>query len=132
MLQKQGILPTHGRRQSVPVEWLARSAAIAERIHGVLRAKMMLQKDLAATIGIKPQQVSKILKGNVNLTLGTISKLEAALGIRLLEVVVHDPEVAPHGGVKRERKRHQLSHRVFADIGGVSDTATGAGSPTAR
>jgi transcriptional regulator with XRE-family HTH domain len=46
----------------------------------------MSQKELAERIGVSPQQVSKIVKGNENLTLETISKLEAALGVPLIEV----------------------------------------------
>ena len=66
--------------------WLDRSAEVALLILSTLHAKNLSQKELAAMIGVSPQQVSKIVKGNVNLTLETISKLEAALDIRLLEV----------------------------------------------
>jgi transcriptional regulator with XRE-family HTH domain len=48
----------------------------------------MSQKELAEKTGVSPQQVSKILKGNVNLTLDTSTRLEAALGIELLTIPV--------------------------------------------
>ena len=35
-------------------------------------------------IGVSPQYVNKIVKGKENLTLDTISKLEQALGIKLI------------------------------------------------
>jgi ribosome-binding protein aMBF1 (putative translation factor) len=64
--------------------WLERSFNIALRILGALQATGMSQKELATKTGVSPQQVSKLLKGNENLTLETIAKLEAALGIVLL------------------------------------------------
>ncbi|NTV01426.1 MAG: helix-turn-helix transcriptional regulator [Chlorobiaceae bacterium] len=66
--------------------WRDRSSAIARRVTMALQARNLMQKELAEMLGIKPQQVSRILKGNVNLTLETISRLESALGIGLLEV----------------------------------------------
>lgn len=66
--------------------WTFRSSAIAKRVLEALKVKKMMQKELAMTIGFRPQQVSRILRGNVNLTIKTIAKLEAALGIRLIEV----------------------------------------------
>jgi len=64
--------------------WLERSSNIALRILGALQLNGMSQKELATKTGVSPQQVSKLLKGNENLTLETIAKLEAALGIGLL------------------------------------------------
>jgi len=64
--------------------WLKHSQAIALRILRTLRAKNVSQKELAEQIGVSPQQVNKIVKGRENLTLETIAKLEAALGIVLL------------------------------------------------
>jgi transcriptional regulator with XRE-family HTH domain len=64
--------------------WLKHSQAIAIRILRTLRAKNVSQKELAEKIGVSPQQVNKIVKGRENLTLETISKLEAALDIVLL------------------------------------------------
>lgn len=37
-------------------------------------------------MGVSPQQISKIVKGNENLTLETIVKLEKCLGAKLIEV----------------------------------------------
>lgn len=78
--------------------WLDRSAEIALRILSTLQAKNMSQKKLAAIIGVSPQQINKIVKGNVNLTLETISKLEAALDIQLMAV----PGEPLEGSSKRE------------------------------
>lgn len=70
----------------VSESWTFRSSAIAKRVLEALKVKKMMQKELAMTIGFRPQQVSRILRGDVNLTIKTIAKLEAALGIRLIEV----------------------------------------------
>ncbi|TLU84805.1 MAG: helix-turn-helix transcriptional regulator [Chlorobium sp.] len=66
--------------------WLKHSQAFALRILRTLRAKNISQKELAEKIGVSPQHVNKIVKGRENLTLETISKLEAALEISLLMV----------------------------------------------
>jgi len=66
--------------------WLQKSAAIALKVLRILREKGISQKDLAERLSISAQQVSKILKGNENLTLETITKLENALEIKLIEI----------------------------------------------
>lgn len=67
-------------------EWLRKSAKIALAIRRELRLKGMTQQDLAAKMGLSPQYVGRILKGQENLTLETISKLEAAIGISLVSL----------------------------------------------
>jgi len=66
-------------------EWLKKSAAIAVIVLDALSAQQLSQKDLAERMGISPQQISKIVKGQENLTLETISNLEMALGIQLID-----------------------------------------------
>lgn len=65
-------------------EWLKKSAAIAVRVLEVLKAQGLSQKDLAEKMNVSPQQVSKIIKGQENLTLETITNLEHALGIQII------------------------------------------------
>jgi|ERR1700678_1386675 ribosome-binding protein aMBF1 (putative translation factor) len=65
-------------------EWLKKSAAIAVRVLDALKAQNLSQKDLAERMNISPQQISKIIKGQENLTLETISNLEIALGIQIM------------------------------------------------
>lgn len=67
-------------------EWLRKSAKIALAIRRELRLKGMTQQDLAVKMGLSPQYVGRILKGQENLTLETISKLEAAIGISLVSL----------------------------------------------
>lgn len=66
-------------------EWLKKSATIAVRVLDALKAQHLSQKALADRMHISPQQISKIVKGQENLTLETISNLEKALGIQIIE-----------------------------------------------
>jgi transcriptional regulator with XRE-family HTH domain len=73
-------------------EWLDRSAKIAIKILSKLRNNRnegkspSTQIELAELMGVKPQQVNSIVKGVENLQLQTISRIEMALGIQLVEV----------------------------------------------
>lgn len=66
--------------------WLDKSAQIALKVLRTIRAKNITQLQLAELMSVSPQQVNKIVKGQENLTLETISKLETALNIALVEV----------------------------------------------
>ena len=66
--------------------WLEKSAFIAIKILRAIRDQGISQKELSETMGVSAQYVNKIVKGNENLSLETISKLEAALGIQLIEI----------------------------------------------
>ncbi len=70
-------------------DWLKLSQAIALRILRTLRAKNISQKELAEKIGVSPQQVNKIVKGKENLTLETISKIQTALGVSLMNASLY-------------------------------------------
>lgn len=64
--------------------WLKKSAHVALTVIGELRRRGMTQKELAEKMGLSAQQVNKIVKGQENLTLETLDKLERALNIQLL------------------------------------------------
>lgn len=66
--------------------WLKKSVDIALKVLDVLEARNMSQAELATKLVVSRQQVSKIVKGQENLTLETISKLEDVLGITLMVV----------------------------------------------
>lgn len=66
-------------------EWLKKSASIAVRVLDALKSKNISQKELAERMNVSPQQISKIIKGQENLTLETISNLEIALGIQIID-----------------------------------------------
>jgi len=57
---------------------------IVVRIHELLQIKGLTQKDLADRMNKKPSEINKWLKGNHNLTLKTVAKLEAELGAPII------------------------------------------------
>lgn len=65
-------------------DWLKKSAAIAVKVLDALKEQELTQKDLAERMGVSPQQVNKIVRGQENLTLQTIIKLELILGIHII------------------------------------------------
>lgn len=72
-------------------EWLELSSNIAIKVLSILKANKVAgkypnsQKKLAELMGISSQQINKIIKGNENLTLKTINKIEKTLNIKLVE-----------------------------------------------
>jgi transcriptional regulator with XRE-family HTH domain len=64
-------------------DWLKKSADIAIFVLEVMKAQNLSQKDLAEKLNVSPQQISKIVEGQENLTLETITNLEKVLGIRI-------------------------------------------------
>ena len=60
---------------------------IAEAIAKAIdNSKYSTRKEFAQAIGMKPSMLSRILAGNVNLTLKTITKIESALNIDIIHV----------------------------------------------
>jgi len=72
--------------------WLTKSVMIAISVLKALEAKGMTQKELADKLNVSPQAISKILKGKENVTLETISNLENALNITLVQIPEYEPE----------------------------------------
>lgn len=71
-------------------EWLDKSALIAIKILSTLRSQSITQKALAENIGVSPQYINKVVKGQENLSLETICKIEKSLGITLVAVPVYE------------------------------------------
>jgi transcriptional regulator with XRE-family HTH domain len=67
-------------------KWLRYSSQIARRIIASIEdSPDTTQTILADKLGVSKQRVSKIIKGNENLTLETIYKIEQALSIKLIQ-----------------------------------------------
>ena len=64
--------------------WLRYSSAIAISVRQRMKELGITQVALADKLGCTQQHVSMLLKGNANLTLETISKLEEALDFSLI------------------------------------------------
>lgn len=69
--------------------WLKKSADIALRVLDLLDEKGISQAELAARLNVSRQQVSKIVKGQENLTLETIARLEYVLDAVIVAVPQH-------------------------------------------
>ena len=92
------------RKRKSNAQWLRKSAQIAVRVLGRLKELNMSQKDLAIELGVAPQYVSKVVKGQENLTLETICKLESILGVVLADTQINNvttsyrvPEMVSYG-----------------------------------
>ncbi len=60
--------------------YVNRQVGLAATVAEVLKSKGMTQRELAEKIGKKESYISRILSGDANPTLKTISELEEALG----------------------------------------------------
>ena len=86
-------------------DWLRKSGRIAVAVLAAIDADPdMSQTLLAEKMGVTKQYISKIVKGQENLSLQTICKLESALGITLVEVQA--PQ-APQMATPVEYRPHQ-------------------------
>ena len=65
--------------------WLRHSQRIAAKVLLQMKQEGLTQKALAERMDCTQQYVSKILKGKENMSLDTLSKLEVALGISLID-----------------------------------------------
>lgn len=61
-------------------------ADLIVRIHDVMKQQGLSQKDLAEKMGQKPSAISRWLSGQYNITLRSIAKMEAELGMSLIEI----------------------------------------------
>jgi transcriptional regulator with XRE-family HTH domain len=77
------------RREKVSSEVRRRvnlSFLIVDRIHNILEEKGLKQKDLANMLGKNESEISKWMRGTHNFTIDTISSIEEALGMPILQV----------------------------------------------
>lgn len=65
--------------------WLRYSQKIAMMMLDKMEELGLTQKSLAQRMGCSQQYISRVLKGTENLSIETISKIETALGIKILE-----------------------------------------------
>lgn len=84
--------------------WLEKSAQIALKILRHLRTNKISQLQLAESLLVSPQYVSKIVKGKENLSLETICKIEKALGMNLIEVASFESKMNISESILKNRK----------------------------
>ncbi len=68
--------------------WLRYSQHIAMQMLDKMEELGLTQKAVAERMGCSQQYISRVLKGTENLSIETISKIEEALGLQILEPVV--------------------------------------------
>lgn len=96
--------------------WLKRSQLIAIKVLKVLRERKLTQVDLAHKMGVSAQQINKVVKGKENLTLETITKIESALSIQLIDVNSVETislKVHPYRRVSSQTERLRKCKTVF-------------------
>ena len=71
--------------RNVNKSWLRYSQRIAMMMLDKMEELGLTQKSLAARMGCSQQYVSRVLKGTENLSIETISKIESALELEILE-----------------------------------------------
>lgn len=94
-------------------EWLKMSSNVAFAVLEMLDHTNMSQVELANRMNVSRQQVSRILRGQENLTIETISKLQTALGIKLGRILDGEEikfKAAPAKVVNGSR-RHKVKRR---------------------
>ena len=65
--------------------WLQYSRKIAIKVAVAMKQQGLSRQEVADRMGCSPQYISKLLKGEENLSLDTICKLEDALNIAILQ-----------------------------------------------
>lgn len=65
--------------------WLPYSRKIAIKTALAMKSQDLTRSDVATRMGCSPQYVSRLLKGEENLSLETICKLENALNVPILQ-----------------------------------------------
>lgn len=70
--------------------WLRYSQHIAMMMLDKMEELNMSQKKLSELMGCSQQYVSKVLKGQENLSLETISKIERSLGLQIMPIRPRD------------------------------------------
>jgi len=77
------------RRKEIPKEiadFVNKSFDIVDRIHEILEAKGLEQKDLAKLLGKNESEISKWMTGTHNFTIKTITKIENVLDASILKI----------------------------------------------
>ena len=84
--------PSHWREEAewrrANRSWLPYSRKIAVKTALAMKRQDLSRSDVAARMGCSPQYVSRLLKGEENLSLETICKLENALHEPLMQTVL--------------------------------------------
>ncbi|WPR77038.1 helix-turn-helix transcriptional regulator [Algoriphagus sp. NG3] len=84
--------------------WLKKSTRISLRILDALDDKGWNQTDLAKALGVTRQQISKLVKGQNDYKLSTITQLEKVLEIQLQAILAENEQVMTEEMIKDKVK----------------------------
>ena len=100
--------------------WLAISERLALKIRRILRERKLSQYELAEKMGVSPAQITKILSGKENLGIKTISKIEQALEVNLIEIPMHGNseslELSVHASSRTQQPLKYVRKGTFTSI----------------
>ena len=100
--------------------WLAISERLALKIRRILREKKLSQYELAEKMGVSPAQITKILSGKEKLGIKTISKIEQALEVNLIEIPMHGNseslELSVHTSFRTQQPLKYVRKGTFTSI----------------
>lgn len=86
--QMQSPTPSHWREKAEQRQqnkiWLRYSQGIAMKMLAKMEEQCLNQSQLAERMGCTQQYISKVLRGQENLSIETIAKIERALNIQIL------------------------------------------------
>src|SRR5439155_22632291 len=97
------------------------SSNVARMVNAAIEdSEGLNQKKLAEQIAVSPQYISKILKGEENLSLETIAKLSVALGVELISFPEYEYSkhitISPSGIFVRTVERPSLTVAFSASM----------------
>lgn len=67
--------------------WLRMSRSVALTIVDYMQENQLSRAEMAKTLNVSPQYLSRILSGTENFSLKSVAKIEAALGVSCLKPV---------------------------------------------
>ena len=94
--------------------YIERNLEITQRVCATLNEKGINKKEFASMLNKKPSEVSKLLSGTHNLTLKSITKMEIALNVDLMnpepQYIYLGKIDGTHEGFRSATKDYELSH----------------------
>ena len=105
--------------------WKSKAISIAFTVLALLDQKGMSKQELAIKMNVKPQFVSRIVKGKANLTLETLVKLEQALGAAIIEGVDPTETISCHSqNLFKKKKKNRFSSANSAETSPVTTVSS--------
>lgn len=94
--------------------WQKHAQKIAIAVLISLKIQKITQKQLAKKVGVSAQYINKVVKGKQKLNLETIAKLETALDISLINIVIPT--------LKKERKTKVIQIKFNRTLSGYDNS----------